>query len=172
MKSVLTCISLCLICFAVLADMPGNKPRKAVTVHVSFGDLDGYTIYSNGPYASYGEDKPVSDNSDHLLNGGFGAPPCMSFFGVDEKNKHTDTVMICNSEQGNVTLKLSVIKNKLVFDESSVQEDIVVPADTDSSSGSSSFMSNKINILVLVALASVLLLLAGYYKLQRKKQAL
>ena len=171
MKRVLPC---CLLVFAVaglMADMPGNQPREQVTVHVHLSNLQGFTIYSSDDYSSAYSSTEVRDSSQYILQGGFGAPPCITFFGIDNNEKHTDSMTICNEEQGTVFLKLSVENGKLVSSQSEVkQESLPTVTGNNDSQNTSFFLRNQIRLLVLVALASVVLLVGGYFIMQRRKQ--
>jgi hypothetical protein len=160
----------------LLADIPGNTPRSEVTVLVLLGDLDGFAIYSNGPYASNGDDKIVADSSEILLNGGFGEPPCVTFFGVNKNDRYTDSVFICNQEQGDVVLKLRVVNGKLVSEEMNqpVKEETVplITSPGDSGRSGHSFFRKPINVLVISAFVSMIMLVGWYFITHRKKQEL
>jgi hypothetical protein len=154
------------------ADMPGNKPREEVTILIEFGKLEGYTIYSSGSYSSDYKSIPVKDSSEHILQGGYGAPPCITFFGINNQERHTDSITVCNEEQGNVVLELSVQNGKLISEESLTTKQEIIPVVTDNpSTDKPSFFSQPTNILIITALAAILLLLGLYFIMQRKKQA-
>ena len=171
MKSRVLLSLLLLFAFKARADMPGNTPREAVHVLVRLGNLQGYTIYANGSYANYGEDDAVRDSADILLNGGYGAPPCVTFFGRDAGGRTTDSLFICNEEQGTVLLTLSVRDGRLqaVEDKGPAQQDEapVINDDTDENKPETPVLA-----LVLMALVSVSLLFAWYHVTQRKREAL
>lgn len=154
------------------ADMPGNTPRQPVSILLRLGDLKGFTIYSNGP-GDYNDDVAVKDSTTILLNGGYGAPPCVTFFGILNGKTYTDSVTVCNEEQGNLVMTLSVEDGSLVTDtEYGAATENEVAVLTDGTSGPDEGPGGQIRILVWVALVSLVLLVAGFFTNQRKRQAL
>jgi hypothetical protein len=146
---------------SVWADMPGNKPRPSVYVHVVLGDsVKGYQFLM---MRDDGEAETKLDSDTIWLNGGMGKPDAVFIWAVNKKTKqNTDTLSFFNDEQHRTVNIQSIFNNKLVVAEGSLAAksdyDETETADTNEVVPP----IKKANLLLYFS-GAALLLLIGYF---------
>lgn len=163
---------LLLIAFYSFADVPGNKPRPDYNVKVSrLAQYSDYTFFSQ----SYDSITKLKDSSLIYVQGGFGAPQCVSVWAVHKKTEeHTDTVYVCSGDEDvDKGVLVNIIDKHLTF---TTDTTFIRPEKNNIASGGSfsneqdaQSVKNK-NIMYFISGLSFLVLLALVFFVWKKNK--
>lgn len=162
---------LLLTTYYLFSDMPGNKPRPDYNVKIS-----GLTQYADYTFFSQAYDslEKLNDSSLIYVQGGFGAPQCVSVWAVQRKtNKHTDTIYICSGEEDvDKAVLVNIYDNHLTF---TVDTTFIRPEKNDMPFGAVNDVQNtqsvkNKNIMYFISGLSFLVLLALVFFVWKKNK--
>jgi len=167
-KIILFALVVCFITGLAYADMPGNKPRPDVYLHVITTDsVKQYNFFYKGDYSE--ADSTLSDTI--WLNGGMGKPYGVTIWGIHKKTKQsTDTIFFDNSGNHIIATINNVTAGKIQFSEAALTVGNDYTETSEDQQESAAPSPEKSNLLLYLSSAALVLLIVYFIAKRRKSK--
>lgn len=156
----------------LMADIPGNKPRPDCNVQINgLNKFNNYDFFYS--FRDNMEARKITDSSNLILVGGYGAPSSLKIFGRNKTNgNQTQTIYLYNNlDKTNLVLSLDTIIGDSLIQYQELESEVKIK-DNKNINKSVVDDNKKSNNWILIGLGFLALdiLILVYFLKRRKKR--